>query len=188
MVPDIEPVTLEDGTELERATWQHAGMDCTIVRQKMRGLWSHWCGYVRVPREHPAFCLHYDDPLLDGVRVHGGLTYADVGDGTVRAAGWWLGFDCGHLDDASEWGRSIGLYGDHEWTVAEVVRETQNLARQLAVLGNALANPAAGPAGIADARKRAAEAAGRGLPMGFLLRWADRAEALLAEGGPTDGR
>lgn len=43
---------------------------------------GHRCGYVGVPRWHPAYGLGYDHPLMRDVDVHGGLTYASAGEGT----------------------------------------------------------------------------------------------------------
>ena len=52
----------------------------------------HLCGYVSVPKSHPAYGKPYDEPDL---KVHGGLTYSDDhADGF-----WYFGFDCGHAGD-----------------------------------------------------------------------------------------
>jgi hypothetical protein len=55
-------------------------------------------GYVGVPPEHPAFGRGYCDDLLDGICVHGGLTFAarSAEDDGWPEGFWWLGFDCNH--------------------------------------------------------------------------------------------
>jgi hypothetical protein len=57
-----------------------------------------WCGYVVVPEGHPWHGCAIDDPKLDDVRVHGGITYAGDSDGALTAQ-WMVGFDCGHAFD-----------------------------------------------------------------------------------------
>jgi hypothetical protein len=63
------------------------GYLCEIKRHDRLG---HLCGYVTVPFGHPAHALTYFDPLLEGIDVHGGLTYSDNGK---------HGFDCAHAGD-----------------------------------------------------------------------------------------
>jgi hypothetical protein len=47
----------------------HTGLPCLIVRNPMGAL----CGYVGVPKDHPAYGRHYDQVDAD---VHGGLTFS----------------------------------------------------------------------------------------------------------------
>lgn len=77
--------------------WKHSGLDCLIVRNAEM---FFLCGYVGVPSDHPYYGMGYDD-VDDGLRVHGGLTYANAGKGIYLGPGdlWWLGFDCGHFQD-----------------------------------------------------------------------------------------
>lgn len=73
-----------------------------------------YCGYVGVPKTHPAHGLHYCTPwnddapppseiavAVENVEVRGGLTFAgrfkDSSDFDPEL--WLFGFDCGHLDD-----------------------------------------------------------------------------------------
>lgn len=68
------------------------GVDCLAIWQRM----GHWCGYVRVPQGHPWHGMDYDEPVVYGLDVHGGVTFA----GRMKGHdGWWVGFDCGHFDD-----------------------------------------------------------------------------------------
>jgi hypothetical protein len=80
------------------------GMDCMIVRNHMGAL----CGYVAVTRSHRFYGKSYDDPGLETVCVHGGLSYADACNSSICHAPeqgrpddvWWFGFDCCHGWDA----------------------------------------------------------------------------------------
>lgn len=49
-----------------------------------------WCGYVRLPEDHPWRGMDAEDIPVD---VHGGVTYGPDGDG-------WIGFDTLHAGDA----------------------------------------------------------------------------------------
>lgn len=137
--------------EADKAVWvdETTGFDCMIHRNNMGAL----CGYVGVPKGHPAFEADYDS--LD-VGVHGGLTYGglcqvsdDPSDGVChirqpdRPEVYWLGFDCGHFMDympglASReelMGLSSGIWkNSHYRTVDYVIDEVQALALQLAAL------------------------------------------------------
>lgn len=67
-------------------------------------------GYVAVPPEHPLYGKHYDD--IDGVIVHGGLTYSDnyrnqfpsiiFFDGEIPEGYWVFGSDTCHFGDNAE--------------------------------------------------------------------------------------
>jgi hypothetical protein len=114
MSEQIETETIDKSTwgegpwqdEPDRAQWQHAGFACLAVRHPDHG---NFCGYVGVPRVHPAYAKHYDvvsDADVD-LAVHGGLTYSGKCQGRIchvpeegmPADVWWLGFDCAHCWD-----------------------------------------------------------------------------------------
>lgn len=93
--------------EPDKIQWVSEDLDCLMVRNHF----GAWCGYVGVPREHPAYRAEYMDLEVD---VHGGLTFADTcsSEGDEPSAGichvpfagrphdvFWLGFDCGHAFD-----------------------------------------------------------------------------------------
>lgn len=96
-------------TEPDKMQWpdEDTGLPCLIVRNHGGAL----CGYVGVPREHPAYGKHYNEI---SVEVHGGLTFSGPcqeraestgichipGEGETDAV-WWHGFDCSHLGDLS---------------------------------------------------------------------------------------
>lgn len=142
--------------EPDRVDFIHAGFSCFLHR----GPLGQWCGYVGVPREHPAFEQPYDH--VD-VPVHGGLTYANRCSGHlchVPQPGmpdevWWLGFDCAHCGDFTPssnkyWGNGYPWPThkyDHAHAVAAdtwqveryctvdwVRAETERLADQLAAM------------------------------------------------------
>lgn len=102
----------------------HLNMICAVIRQN-RGVY-HYCGYVGVPKNHPAHGMDYyfsdyeDDEdgkitekeltslqkAINDIHVHGGLTYARADapggiDNKLVKDYWWFGFDCGHFGDAS---------------------------------------------------------------------------------------
>jgi hypothetical protein len=117
---------------------ERTGLPCLIRRNSMGG----WCGYVGVPKDHPASGGGYDDVDVD---VHGGLTYA----GTIDTAKdhpefatelWWLGFDCGHAYDLMpgmmRFQRQFLPDNEDVYRDLDYVRtETTRLASQLSVLG-----------------------------------------------------
>lgn len=120
--------------EPDRVEWTGGGLCKDGARfaflLKRNGM-GVWCGYVGVPPGHPAHGLDYDDPALEDIEVHWGLTFAGECQKDERmpepsricrrpAPGepddlWWLGFDCGHGFDYSPAMAAMsptGLYQD----------------------------------------------------------------------------
>jgi hypothetical protein len=94
----IDKSTWGDGpwqTEPDELDWTDAatGLRCRIVRNPHMGM---LCGYVGVPAKHPLFGWTSNEPAVEKLDVHGGLTFVDERDGL-----WWFGFDCGHGFDIS---------------------------------------------------------------------------------------
>lgn len=127
---------------IEKDWTTEAGLRAVVVATPM----GHRCGYVAVQEGTPLCGLGYDDEKVDGIRVHGGLTYAGGGgkypveDGDIL---WWFGFDCAHYDDAKDGSimddshkaayeiiKDLNLGGTVKDT-AYVVAECEDLARQL---------------------------------------------------------
>lgn len=79
------------------------GTALSFATLMVRGPSGHWCGYVGVPKGHPAYGHGYDD--LSDIEVHGGLTYSEKCSGHVCHVTdepddlWWFGFDCAHSGD-----------------------------------------------------------------------------------------
>ena len=145
--------------EPDKAQWtdQATGLPCLAKRNRS----GAWCGYVGIPAGHPLHGLDHDDDRLEGVEVHGGLTYADgcqeddrpIEERICHIPGpgepdnvWWFGFDCGHSMDLSpaleartrQLGLSMPEYSMPEWmqshyrTFGYVRDECTTLAKALA--------------------------------------------------------
>jgi hypothetical protein len=134
--------------EPDRVDFTHAGFACLALRNDHLG---HWCGYVGVPREHPAYGREYENVEVE---FHGGLTYADRCGGVichVPAPGmpddvWWLGGDFAHLYDLAPAMRAremraretrAGFEPDFQDVYRElpyVRSEIESLAEQLAAM------------------------------------------------------
>ncbi len=91
---------------------------------------GHRCGYVAIPPEHkysqtkeseremPTGKKYkmYDYDTLD-IECHGGLTFMASDHGlkkllTNPCTDMWIGFDCGHLYDASDYDCLVKYYGE----------------------------------------------------------------------------
>lgn len=88
-------------TEPDRVDFVHGGLACFAIRHPEHG---HYCGYVGVPREHPA----YGKPAREvDAEFHGDLNYAAPCEGSICHTPepgmaddvWWLGGDFGHAFD-----------------------------------------------------------------------------------------
>lgn len=111
-----EPVT-ESEYKVDKSTWAPGpwqdeadrldfiaeGFACLALRHPEHG---HWCGYVGVPAEHPAYGRLHSD--LDGLEMHGyEVNYAAPCQGLIchtpaegmPADVWWIGGDFGHVWD-----------------------------------------------------------------------------------------
>lgn len=133
--------------EPDAAHWTDdaTGLPCRALRHPIMG---HWCGYVGIGPEHPLYARP-DASWAADVTVHGGITYAQMAapdhprpDGPPL---WWIGFDCGHLHDASPHGYALAREeggcmaiqpNEHYRTLAYVRGECASLAAQLAALAD----------------------------------------------------
>lgn len=113
------------------------GLKCLIRRVPGMG---HLCGYVRIMRGHP---FYGKDAQRIKLEVHGGVAVARrVYDKRWMRRGYWVGFECAHLNDlvpmykTSKYLNAIlgappmlarGTYRDMQF----VYRETTHLAQQL---------------------------------------------------------
>ena len=128
--------------EADRVDFIHAGFSCLILRNHS----GNWCGYVGVPKEHPAYDMDmYDIP----VDVHGGVTYKERCAGHICHVPqpgmpddvMWIGFDTAHAWDVSpgrphelRFNNPNGEPGVTYKNQAYVTQETKQLAEQLAKL------------------------------------------------------
>ena len=113
--PDAYPDVTERGPwndEPDKAHWVDPAseLDCLIVRAPLGNL----CGYVGVPPGHPYHGLGLTELRPRGLRMHGGVTFADGCQADAAEDGpaichvpepgraddvWWIGFDCMHAWD-----------------------------------------------------------------------------------------
>jgi hypothetical protein len=126
--------------EPDKLLWEDSatGLPCLALRHTEQG---DWRGYVGVPQGHPAFKAFDDDDLSARLAVHGGVTFAGPdpeGDGQPTGAGWWLGFDCGHIGDLIPGQEPRRWNPDDEYRdLHYVVSQCAALARQLWELAEA---------------------------------------------------
>jgi hypothetical protein len=129
--------------EPDRIEWRSGAFACLIVRSASTGA---LCGYVGTPPGHPWHGKDYNDEVLWGVEVHGGLTYAApcVEGGHIchvpqpgePDAVHWLGFDCGHSQDISPaFGRLPG-YSVVPSSMGESYKPVTYVRRQVELLAN----------------------------------------------------
>jgi hypothetical protein len=145
------------------ATGEHLGLEWTVTNNGT----GHRCGYVRVPIGHPWHGK--DDDEIDA-EVHGGLTFAEAAVGCDKGGpddAWWIGFDCGHVEDAPDptltqrplpphsraildmgnmlerfglAGKHLGDRSGHIWTQDEVEEQCRGLCRQAAEASSSMAD------------------------------------------------
>jgi len=117
--------------------FQVFGMPAKLIRNRNS---LCWCGYVGVPKDsildgvdysHYCDCEYCNAPKhikqVNGIRVHGGLTYARREDGI-----WYFGFDTAHAGDWMSYPYGYGLdknsiYRDKEYCI----EQCKSLAKQL---------------------------------------------------------
>jgi len=124
-------------SEPDRYEFKAYSYDCLLSRNRFLFV---WCGYVAVPKGHPAYEKQRDDIE---VSIHGGLTYGGKCHDLICHGGkddvYWVGFDCGHYEDIIP---SMDKYMDnmpsflkeddrHYWNLEDVITETTLLAKQL---------------------------------------------------------
>ena len=125
--------------EIEKDWITNAGLRAVVLvvinnmGEKYGSYKSHRCGYVGVPKEHPAFDKGYDDMDID---CHGGLTFSSSGDKyPVESDLHWFGFDCHHyLDKQIEPNPALPLAFAEEGEVRSLdycIAECESIANQL---------------------------------------------------------
>ena len=77
--------------------FHYKDFQCAVVFQML----GHRCGYVKIPLWHPMYEKDYYE--FNNIKCHGGITYGShTLLGKVYRSGWWIGFDCAHIDDAPD--------------------------------------------------------------------------------------
>ncbi len=111
--------------EPDKLNWvdEYSGYECEIIRTPKMG---HLCGYVVIPESHHLHGVSYDD--IEGVSVHGGLTFSDFRENEK----YEVGFDCAHSGDIVPYTNKIYPNYDDVYRNIEYVKdETTRLAKQL---------------------------------------------------------
>lgn len=104
--------------------WDAHGYTCEIVRMeygtKFRSYLGdgHWCGYVYPPHGHPWHGADRTSDVFDDIEVMGG----------VGSSGW------SHGPGGRKWrvGFDTASFNARDWTLDQVVDETERLALQAA--------------------------------------------------------
>lgn len=112
---------MESGTTI--CEWTEDGVRCLIKRGP-----NSLCAYFGVPAGHPLSNIGYDDLPL---RVHGGLTFSQAGDGKYFPVNhYWFGWDYCHAGDYVFYyddprSTKFNHCGDHKWLLSEVQQEVK---------------------------------------------------------------
>lgn len=107
----------------QRERWEHKGVQCAI--HFVPRTWT-FTGYCLIPKGHPLEKSPYwgepyaSPALLD---VHGGVTFGPE----PAEGGHIIGFDTAHADDWSPF-----WPGGRQWSLDEVIEETNRMAEQIA--------------------------------------------------------
>jgi len=117
-----------------RKDWIHAGLRCRVLDSPV----STYNGYVALTKDHPDHGKNYDEI---NVNVHGGLTFSEHGsederDGEILFPDkslYWVGFDTAHSGD---WMSYAPQRGGRKWSLEDVSKETEYLAKQLSDIEN----------------------------------------------------
>lgn len=103
--------------EPDQLEGEYQGLRWLILRNEIQG---SLCGYVGVTNKHSMWGKDGDD-----LEVHGGITFAEEGDGQRRSKHlWWFGFDCGHAGDLiPRFVEDFYSPKDHEYRNIEYVKK-----------------------------------------------------------------
>ena len=104
--------------EPDEFEFEFEGIPCRMMRNRS-GAWS---GYVAVPGGHPWYGR--PEAEIQGVRVHGGITYSGPTDIFRHSSkwedAWWIGFDAAHFCDYSP---------DHEAFMAKILGRPSGMSQ-----------------------------------------------------------
>lgn len=83
------------------------------------------CAYIGIPLDHPLANKSYDDLP---VSAHGGLTFANKGDGEIRPKEFfWYGWDYGHSGDYCFYGDDMPTFrnlDEKKWLIEDVIKDS----------------------------------------------------------------
>lgn len=130
--PLYDPATGPWADEPDHIVFRCGDFPCHISRSLVLG---HLNGYVGVPAGHPYYGMGADDPRVDALVVHGGITWAAgrlpwAEENMAENRWYWFGFDAAHWGDwVPSWPEQRGcVYRD----VESMQAECETLAAQLA--------------------------------------------------------
>jgi len=118
-------------TEPDKVEFEYKGFKCLILRHPTL---LHLNGYVGLTENHQYYGK--DCSKID-IDVHGGLTFAEMGDGENWPKGYyWIGFDTGHCTDYSPGMEKIINRGTNEIykNIDYVTNEVKKLVDQLDII------------------------------------------------------
>ena len=89
-----------------------------------------YCGYVRIPEDHPYYGQKYQDndrEIESKMDVHGGITFSDK---KIRRnssdEGWYIGFDCNHHTDNCEGRENLDFVKGELKSLVEQLKKVKN--------------------------------------------------------------
>ena len=150
-------------TKTEHVWETDSGFQAKVILTEM----GHRCGYVHIPKDSVLYGKEYysyaDDSdemeqvqiEINGISVHGGLTYCAESPKLFKDEGWVFGFDTAHSGDAPDikaviesgldrrylrntlgFGLSLNSNMDVIRTKEYMISECNNLSRQLKIIEN----------------------------------------------------
>ena len=104
-------------------------------------LGTHPTAYIKVPETHPFYGKDDNEVEIEGIEVHGGITYCDdhlfISD-TEEVNGWFIGWDYAHAGDFFKTDYEPLIRGfqrdDKKWTTEEIIAECLIVIAQLRVI------------------------------------------------------
>jgi hypothetical protein len=115
---------------------EHKGIDILVL-----SMGSHPCAYIGVDKDSE-FVKSIKDKDYDDIElsdyVHGGITYAGVGEGEVRPSNkFWIGWDYAHMGDYFHIGIKCpkGMKG-HKWTTQEMIDDAKEAIERMIKLSS----------------------------------------------------
>lgn len=116
--------------EPDEHEFEHEGVSCLMLRNEEFG---HWCGYVEIEEGHLWWGRDSDDPVLEAVQAHGGVTFS--GELLDNLGRYLIGFHCAHATDLTPKGALDFLDGEAEYIGVRYrgFNEVRALCQRLAV-------------------------------------------------------
>lgn len=107
--------------------FEYKSVKCIVTFNSM----GFRCGYIQIPKNHKFIGMDYENiHEYCYIEVHGGLTYASdhVTGHSDEKDSWWIGFDCGHCNDATELDVALDYFKDD--ATREMIEELMKVKKQ----------------------------------------------------------